>query len=187
MVGNDVVDLQKARLESNWKHPRFLDKIFTASEKEIIINSSNSFQSIWRLWSMKESAYKVYVQQHHKTFLNPNKIECSCLDLIKGKVIIEGNIYKTTSKISESYIYTTALSLINSSFYSCCFETLTEDQGIEIRYKLLKAFAEVYELNFKELAIKNNILGIPEFFYKGVLKKHSISITHHGRFAGVAF
>ena len=185
MVGNDIVDLEKANQESNWKHSRFIDKIFTANEKSIIENSNNPFQNIWRLWSMKESAYKAYVQHYRKPFFNPKKIECSYIDGIKGRATIEDAVYKTTTEITQNYIYTTALSSIN--IYSECFKALEENQSSESHKRLLKAFAEVYQLNFEELEIRKDTIGIPRLFYKEEPKKHSISITHHGLFVGIAF
>ena len=33
MIGNDIIDLDVAKTESNWKRKGFLDKIFTANEQ----------------------------------------------------------------------------------------------------------------------------------------------------------
>ena len=33
MIGNDIVDLDLARTQSNWQRKGFLDKIFTKKEK----------------------------------------------------------------------------------------------------------------------------------------------------------
>ena len=38
MIGNDVIDLALAKIESNWQRSRFLAKIFTKKEQEIIIS-----------------------------------------------------------------------------------------------------------------------------------------------------
>ena len=71
MIGNDLVDLKVASVESNWKRPRFLDKVFTIEERQLIMNSKNQHQIVWLLWSMKEAAYKINVQQFGKRFYNP--------------------------------------------------------------------------------------------------------------------
>ena len=34
MIGNDIVDLDLARKESNWKRKGFLDKIFSLQEQQ---------------------------------------------------------------------------------------------------------------------------------------------------------
>lgn len=187
MIGNDVIDLDKAEEESNWKHPRFLDKICTRSEKIIIEQSSNKFQCIWRLWSMKESAYKIYVQQHRKTFFNPKKLECKLLNNTEGTVYIEDQEYKTVSQITPHYIYTTAFSSLIKNTFSNSFEVFDSNPSEECRLQLLRAFAREYRLDFSSLEIKKDNLGIPQIFYNKVLKENSISISHHGQFAGVSF
>ena len=63
MIGNDIVDLKLASIQSNWQRKGFLNKVFTKKEQTLILNASNSFEMVWLLWSIKESAYKVYIQQ----------------------------------------------------------------------------------------------------------------------------
>ena len=41
MIGNDIVDLVQARLQSNWKRKGFVEKIFTQKEQELIFSSQN--------------------------------------------------------------------------------------------------------------------------------------------------
>ena len=41
MVGNDIVDLKRAALESNWQRKGFLNKVFTPSEKQYIQDAEN--------------------------------------------------------------------------------------------------------------------------------------------------
>jgi len=187
MIGNDVIDLEKARAESNWEHPRFLDKVYTLSEKEIIEKAINKFETIWRLWSMKESAYKIYVQQHRKTFFNPKKIECKLINNAEGIVTIENGEYKTVSQITTDYIYTTAFSCIVTNTFSNSFELFGSNPSEECRLQLLRAFAKKNVLDLSSLEIKKDNLGVPKVFFNKILKENSISISHHGQFAGVSF
>ena len=48
MVGNDIIDIQLATLQSNWQRPRYLDKLFTTSEQELIRSSDNATRMVWR-------------------------------------------------------------------------------------------------------------------------------------------
>lgn len=73
MIGNDIVDLKQAAKDSNWKRPRFLDKIFTPREQQLIWSAKDQDQMVWLLWSMKEAAYKVNVQQFGTRFFNPKR------------------------------------------------------------------------------------------------------------------
>ena len=88
MVGNDIIDIQEAQKKSNWQRPRFLEKLFTIKEQQLIQNSEHSFLMVWRLWSMKEAAYKLYTQLHPSRFYKPKSFECEMNDL-NGTVIFQ--------------------------------------------------------------------------------------------------
>jgi len=69
MVGNDIIDLGETRRSTNWERPGFVQKIFTPKEQGFINASADPFSIVWRLWSMKESAYKVFLQTGVDRFL----------------------------------------------------------------------------------------------------------------------
>jgi len=75
LIGNDIIDLSLAKTASNWQRKGFLEKQFTANEQQLILEAPNSFVMVWRLWSMKEAAYKIYTQQHIVRFFAPKKFE----------------------------------------------------------------------------------------------------------------
>jgi len=74
MIGNDLVDLQLAQKESNWKRPRFLQKIFTWEEQNFIAATTNKDTAVWLLWSRKESAYKLVARMKKCRFFAPKKL-----------------------------------------------------------------------------------------------------------------
>ena len=74
MIGNDIIDLSAAKLESNWQRRGFLEKQFTKNEQRQILSAQNSFVCVWRIWSMKEAAYKIYTQQNELRFFAPKKL-----------------------------------------------------------------------------------------------------------------
>lgn len=60
MVGNDVVDLSICNdIIPNWK-TRFMKRVFTESECEIIQSRLNWRSILWSLWAAKEAAYKAF-------------------------------------------------------------------------------------------------------------------------------
>ena len=61
MLGNDIIDINETRRTTNWERPRFIEKIFTFKEQRMITKSADPFTTVWHLWSMKESAYKVFI------------------------------------------------------------------------------------------------------------------------------
>ena len=77
MTGNDIVDMATAATESNWKRKGFLEKIFTQKEQEYIHKAASPTQMVWKLWSMKESAYKIYTRQFGGRFFAPLKLSCT--------------------------------------------------------------------------------------------------------------
>ena len=189
MVGNDVVDLKLAAQESNWERPRFLNKLFTITEQKLIQEASNPFETVWLLWSMKESAYKIYMQQGASRIYAPLKFECRLINDTDGSVTFSTNIYKTTSVISTDYIHTISFSeqmdvtihvfpLKDSSAKAQRYET----------YRLLKcSIAKQRNIDFENLEIIKTAEGIPQLYSKDSLLDIFISLSHHGRYGAVVF
>ena len=100
MIGNDIIDLKKAKVESNWKREGFLSKIFTNDEQDSIHNSVDPFLQVWRLWSMKESVYKVFIQKGGKPALNPSKIDCKIINDKVGYAVMGDKRYQLSSTLN---------------------------------------------------------------------------------------
>lgn len=157
MIGNDIIDLDLARKESNWKRKGLLEKIFSLEEQKMIHNASNPELMVWNLWSRKESAYKIYNRYTGIKGYFPWLLQCSCEDKNFGKVVIDNFSFYTQTEITKNYIYTIAVS-----------ET--------ILFHKIKPLETV--INVK----KNN--GIP-FILDISGNVVPVSITHHGRFQRV--
>lgn len=159
MIGNDIIDLALAQKESNWKRKGFLDKIFTASEKNLILNAENPTVMVWDLWSRKEAGYKIYNRKTQIRGYFPLKIECFDLEFINGiyfgKVVIKDKIYFTKTEITAKFINTIAV----------------ED---------IKDFDDIRTLKNRKYIKKNN--GIPSYFEKENSIPRPASISHHGKF-----
>ncbi|TKC06711.1 4-phosphopantetheinyl transferase family protein [Pedobacter polaris] len=126
MIGNDVVDLLQASIESNWKRKGYLAKIFTTEEQHIIQNSKDANATVWLLWSMKEAAYKIHNRKTKLRNFAPSKLICKIDYLrngIMGSVSSGGEKYYTSSEINLNYIHTiaaqeqTQLAYISTSIY----------------------------------------------------------------------
>ncbi len=154
MIGNDVVDLELARNESNWKRNGFLDKIFTNNEQKLIQKSINQENTIWNLWSRKEAVYKIWNRDSNIRIYNPIAFECLDVDYEIGLVKFKNNIYYTKTEITKDFIYTIAVSNLND-------------------------FKKISVLNSDQIIVKNN--NIP-FYYSINQEIKPISKTHHGRF-----
>lgn len=155
MIGNDIVDLKLAKVESNWRRPNFLNKIFTFSEQDFIAQSENPELEVWKLWSRKEAVYKIYNRETGIRGYFPWKADCSITETFENKecglVSINNKVYHTETYINKDFIYTIAVTTV-------------------------KMFHKIIAVNQDEQIIKIN--GLP--FLERELKP--VSITHHGRF-----
>lgn len=190
MIGNDIIDIQQAKLQSNWQRKGFLNKVFTTKEQQLIFDAPNSFICVWKLWSMKESAYKVYVQQHNKPFFNPKRIECFVENNTNGFVLINKVKYLTHTTVNNHYIYTNAtLTSLKKETQNICFyiKNATVKNQRAVAYQQLKLeISKTKNMVFNDLVIKKNNLGVPLLYYKNQLLKIPFSISHHGNYGATS-
>ncbi len=187
MIGNDIVDLEEARRKSNWQRPRFLDKLFTFHEQQLIQNSGNSFLMVWRLWSMKEAAYKLYTQLQPSRFYNPKQFECGINDL-EGKVRYKGFSCYTKTKMTSQYIISEAR-LVDKAMISESIKidnSSPKQQSDTTKDILLFKISEHYQILKKELKVVKSEFGIPSVYQNSKKLNMSISISHHGNYGAYA-
>lgn len=158
MIGNDIVDIDLARKESNWKREGFLDKIFSKQEQFLILNDLNPETMVWSLWSRKEASYKIYNRITGISGYFPSRLQCNYVDENSGTVSIDGFVFYTQTQITNDYIYSIAVS-----------EMLI--------------FNKIKSLESLENIKKEN--GIPYILDTVSNTIYPVSITHHGRFQRV--
>ncbi|NCT10134.1 MAG: 4-phosphopantetheinyl transferase family protein [Flavobacteriia bacterium] len=176
MIGNDLIDLQLAKSQSNWQRKGFLEKQFTDIEIAEILSSENPFLQVWLFWSMKEAAYKCYTQVFQQRFFAPKKFVCSMISKTLGIIKMEEQTYFSTTTITENYIHTVVYKK-NTEILTSKLFLMDEksSQSSQVSNQLLSSvpFAT---------AIQKNEFGVP-FLYKNKKKLAlSISISHHGKF-----
>lgn len=188
MTGNDIVDLATAAAESNWRRKGFLEKIFTPQEQQYIRETSSPGKIVWKLWTMKESAYKIYTRQHGGRFFAPLKQHCTILDGLAGKVEINNIIYHTTTTTDKKYIYSIAGTgePVNTSLMNCCFRVtepgVNEQQGF-IYNKLITHYAIASGKEISEIELIKDHNGIPFLYCRQDKLSTPVSITQHGNYA----
>jgi phosphopantetheinyl transferase (holo-ACP synthase) len=109
MIGNDVVNLLQSRTESNLQRKGFLDKLFCPQEQQMIHEAQDAEQMTWRLWSMKEAAYKIYNRQTGIRAFMPLSLCCTIEDAMHGMVSYNGNLYFTKTTVTDNLIHTIAV------------------------------------------------------------------------------
>ena len=187
MTGNDIVDIKIAAVESNWKRKGFLEKIFTLQEQGYIKNAAVPGEMVWKLWTMKESAYKVYSRQYGGRFYAPQKFSCTILSATSGLVAFNNIVYQTNTLSAKDYIYSIASlagiknkELINSCFYLP--QPLNYNQQSFIYKKIIACYNSVTGNMKKNMTIVKDKNGVPFINCDNDLQI-PVSITHHGHFA----
>ena len=171
MIGNDVVDLNLARVDSNWKRHGFLAKVFSSHEQKLIASSKEPFFLVWRLWSMKESAYKFIVQKEKRRFFSPAKLECEIISAELGQVKFENYTIQTNTSQTSNYLFTTT----NPQAKLWFGPKLSTKQRMEV-------IAEELRANVSELTLIKTSSGAPNIFHNGHQLTSGMSITHHGNY-----
>ena len=167
MIGNDIVDMQQAKRESNWKRKGYLNKIYSEAEQDIIFYSSNPDQMVWILWSMKEAVYKVINRETTHRFYNPEALECNIehfgKNQIKGAVTYKGHQFKTITSCSELFVHT-----ISTKNW----------KDVEV----INSFSEM--ASYSSFPIQKDLFGVP-FIYDNHNQQIPVSVSHHGNFTRV--
>lgn len=187
MIGNDIVDVSLASKSSNWQHPRFLGKLFAPFEQELITNYSNKFTAIWKLWSLKEAAYKAYVQYCPGRFYNPKSFVCSGIDNLVEVRYKDFSIMATTfTHMNYIYAQTTTHNEVTYDIFSLK-EMDNLRQSVELRQALLKRVSSITGIKRELLNIKKSEFGIPQIYQDDSKLNIEASLTHHGSYAAYSF
>lgn len=173
MLGNDIVDLQLAAKQGNWRRKGYLQKIFTSQEQDLISNATDQNQIVWLLWSMKEAAYKIVNRQNLKRFYSPTKFACN-LTGNKGFVVFENQTFYTESEVRDHLIHTIAVTSQRS---------FTKINTTYLPNKVDYLIA----LNTSSL----NIIVMDENGIPNLIDENGqmscASVSHHGEFLAVVF
>ena len=184
MIGNDVVDLQLASRQSNWRRKGFLEKVFSAEEQQQIIASTKPDGLVWLFWSMKEAAYKA----HQRRLQLPRKINwqefrCSLSyiseEAASGMVKTESDEYFTISEISKDYVHTSAETQATTTVKNGIFET--SSAGMKQRF--LQHISEAFQIPELQLQLQKNQHGIPYVTCQKEVFFEAFSFSEHGRFS----
>jgi len=190
MIGNDIIDIEWCRIESNWQRKGFMQKVFHVEEQEIIRNIDDPFTVVWRMWSMKESAYKLYLQYDKKRALNPSSFICRFSSPAKGTVTIDGFTILTNSMVHPDYIFTVATQsnniLVNNTVFHLPNTTHHTQQQIT-HQKVLEVIAEKHNWEINDLRIRKTDQNIPTIYYMDENLQIPISLSHHGHFGGFSY
>lgn len=186
MIGNDIIDLNLAKIESDWKRKGFLEKQFTDSEINHILNSEKPFITVWRFWSMKEAAYKCYTQKNKKRFFAPKKFECFFTSNQKGMVTFMKKKFYSKSFLNRNYIYTIVedeyvFDNHDEIFLSSIVKPKIVDKYLKDQLEKETGVPSI------EIEKRKSDFGVPFFYYNEKQITKSCTISHHGNYCAFAF
>ena len=160
----------------DWQRKGFLEKQFTSKEQTIILAAENPFEMVWLFWSMKESAYKVWVQQYEKQKFSPLQFECKLTSTDDGIVFHQSETYYTTSIIDGYYIFTIATLEKEDKVFS----QIGSPHQLEVNLK--KKLEELTGYSASEIEKKKTETGVPNYYHENKQIMIPCSISHHGNY-----
>lgn len=184
MAGNDIVDLDLAREPLGEKRLRFIQKVFTPREQEVILSGE---AGLWAIWAMKEAIYKA----HHRRFdlprsYQPKRIEVAINmtrpDIAAAQGEYDGHTYWGSGILTSGYLHFTA---------SCNQEIFIFQEvhpiSVDIKHRLIDLISKKTGLRIDDISAGKRDHNIPQLYYKNKLLQLPFSISHHGKYAGFSF
>ncbi len=187
MIGNDVIDLQLAATQSNWKRRGFLDKLFHPFEQEQILNSATPEFIVWLLWSMKESTYKA---RQRKLKLaprfNPLSFRCEINQFrpsgATGEVKLGKTSFFTNSTFNMALIHSVSSTTMQPKIIKQIFGS-----SKNLKEEFITLVAKMKQLSPAEITIEKDLFSIPHLYHNTQSLKCHFSLSHHGQFSAFSW
>lgn len=189
LIGNDIVDLGLARVESDIYRRGYLDKLFDSIEQQLILEAPDPVLMTWKFWSMKEAAYKILNRLSGQRSFSPRSFSCSLSagQTASGidKVIYAGSAWPvqlqffTKTDLLPAFLHTVALldglaQHINSRPY--WQKIIVGDTRGEQKDQIGNLLSSTgYQLEY-------DFYRRPFLVDRSGMKQHPVSISHHGHF-----
>lgn len=180
VIGNDLIDLQRAAIESNWNRKGYLEKICTPDEQQLIREAEDPSAMLWLIWSMKESAYKILNRLTATRSYAP--LSFACTDLLTDQNETTGQVrhpqgnFFTQSQVKGHLIHSVAVLEITHFPEISVFEM-----------KNIPGYIEHFNQCPDNYSLERNEMGLPEMTHLLTGKKHAVSVSHHGRYLAIAY
>jgi phosphopantetheine--protein transferase-like protein len=208
-VGNDVVDLKARATAGRSKDDRFVSKVLTDPEKNVLNRCENPDSCLWAMWASKEASYKAISRTLPSICSSPRRYEVifekKCHQLKwAGKVSTPCGDVNVKVSLGENHIHSIAkigLWPPESNLISRVFEIAPgspqdaepshEQHSQSVRRAAAAAIAGLLKTDQKNIIIKrcgsSARPGPPVAHLIEIDKKIPISLSHHGRFGAFAF
>jgi len=202
-VGNDVVDLKDPENIGKSRDDRFLGRVFTAGERELIASVPSPDTLLWSLWAAKEAAYKAVssadpaVCSIHHRYRVVLEAEDATRKIVRlaGKVITPRGELVLEVAVSADWVHALAAGAEEALKRLCRRVKRLEGRkgavnpSAFVRGALLREIARRLDCPVGDLSVVKNPdgLGAPRVLFRGDLLAAEVSLSHDGRFAAFAF
>lgn len=180
MIGNDLVDLRQAAIESNWKRKGYLAKICTSEEQRFVLEAPKPDEMLWLLWTMKEAACKIVQRKTGTRSYEPLNFCCGLLNIEQTKASGTVSYFKDSflvkSELKNTFIHSVAVSEMKD-FEQLHLQYLQPDTAYKAAFNNLNS---LYHLT-------GTLSGIPELTHQVTGQKHAVSISHHGDYLAIIY
>lgn len=207
-VGNDIVDLKEPENRGKSGDDRFLGRVFTALEREMVAGARSPDTLLWSLWAAKEAAYKAVSGRDPSVCSIPRRYPVlidggeaaersdaagaeSCL---AGRVITPRGEVALRISVTDDYVHAVAAGspsvLAGIIQRVACLDRAEAagDESAFVRGQLVREIARRLDCPIADLAVLKGPSGsdAPRVFLRGRLLPADISLSHDGRFAAFA-
>jgi len=202
-VGNDVVDLKDPENIGKSRDDRFLGRVFTAGERELIASAPSPDTLLWSLWAAKEAAFKAVssgdptvcsIPHRYRVVLEAEDAKRKIVRLA-GKVITPRGELVLEVAVSADWVH--ALAAGAEEALKRLYRRVKRLEGGKgaadpsafVRGELLREIARHLDCPVGDLSVVKNQdgLGVPRVLFRGDLLAAEVSLSHDGRFAAFAF
>jgi len=179
---------------------RFLKKILTDAEIDLVRDTENPDQELWSLWACKETAYKVALKKSPDARFLPRRWQTvfhgSASEPSDGKVIlVETSIVFISLFADAEYIHCVGSDQQEAlDTFIWKVEPLPDvktDPSLFARQCLARSLAKHLSLNIQQIKIKrkekNRDLSPPLVYVDDNPTDLDVSLSHDGRFVAYAY
>ncbi|HWV68728.1 4'-phosphopantetheinyl transferase superfamily protein [Chitinophaga sp.] len=181
MIGNDIIDLRAAAVESRIHRKGFLEKLFLPGEIRMIREAAYPAITTWLLWSCKEAVYKIVHRNTRERKYAPQQFTCHItpehIGKMTGTVLHDNHTYYYQSLVTNDYIHTCAAT---DAFLLRETLVFTDQQPAGNYTGFMQQVLSAKELFYKDET------GIPYILHREDGRRLPVSVSHHGMYCGIA-
>lgn len=204
-IGNDIVDLQQAYATQKTRDERFLKRVFSETEQELILSHQNPEFCLWLLWAAKEAGYKAISKPTQVPIFSPIEFQVT----VKKNTIIlnyKNQILAFNFCFTDEYLHVYSKSIHylsvnkldehsnkifqkrkNLNVFSQSEQKLIQSEAqAVIRYDLKKFIERKFKISYEEIEILrysfNKKMAPAYVKVSNQPEKFKISLSHHGQF-----